>query len=958
MTSVNPGASTWSFYDNTLSASDKVDAAALDTQINDIWSRFDELLTALAVTIRDDDQLEDEIVRTRCLHPEVISLIATGGASTDVVQGTGTAGAVPVFTGDHLVADSSIRSLLGTVYLDGPTEISGSLTLSVGMSSLGQVALPAGELSFAPLLMPPGNPPIAPADGEVWMTSAGLYYRISGVTAGPVGLNSVLSSEKGAANGVATLGADSKIPSTQLPAIAITDTFVVNSEANMLALTAEVGDIAIRSDQNNSAYILQTAPATVLGNWVQIGATLSGTGTSGTIPLWSGSATLGDSVITQSGSAVTVTGSLTTTSRLILPASTASVAPLRIPHGTATSSLTNGDIWTTTTGIYAYINSSIVGPLGTMNGSGTSGQIALFNGTKNIVNSILSDDGTTVTVPGSSSTSSFRVGGVHTQSVSINNVLLSNNLYIDNTSTVKHFATGRGTLLRLDNASGNLTLQKAVSATGGATATLVDCFTVLPTGEMGIKVTPTASNGVLQLPGTGSTVGANGILWPACGSIYFSSGGNMAFSGAVNPSSFTFSDPNNAFIRIETNPTGAYRRLSANGSLIIEGGSGSITINSGSDITFSRIGVMPATSTSTASIRLPHGTAPTSPVNGDFWTTTAGMYAQINGVTIGPFTAGSGGTSSSGTTGTIPKFTAASALGDSSISVDASGAVLIVPSAYSNAQVNSNGKVVIDSGKVATRARASNDVCSVMLYAEDLGSSLSIDKNGSAKNGYVTGATASTTILTSGCDLVVGTYDSNQLTLTTSHISRFAISGGGVITMNQGNCPTQYVKGSIWQQTATVTVGNTVTETTLLSGTGDLTLPANCLTAGRTVRIRGQGVVSTTGSSPTLTLRAKIGSTTVTMCSAALPAAQPPGIMFEVIVTCRAAGASVAFGVSTRVCLEGNDWTTAPLVTRTSTAYLTEDTTVSKTLDITAQWGTANALNSISIHTCSVTLEH
>lgn len=37
--------------------------------------------------------------------------------------------------------------------------------------------------------------------------------------------------------------------------------------------------------------------------------------------------------------------------------------------------------------------------------------------------------------------------------------------------------------------------------------------------------------------------------------------------------------------------------------------------------------------TSIASIVLPHGTAPTAPVNGDTWTTTAGLFSRINGVT-------------------------------------------------------------------------------------------------------------------------------------------------------------------------------------------------------------------------------------------------------------------------------------------------------------------------------------
>jgi hypothetical protein len=40
--------------------------------------------------------------------------------------------------------------------------------------------------------------------------------------------------------------------------------------------------------------------------------------------------------------------------------------------------------------------------------------------------------------------------------------------------------------------------------------------------------------------------------------------------------------------------------------------------------------------------RLPHGAAPTSPTNGDVWTTTAGLYAQINGSTVGPFASSAG----------------------------------------------------------------------------------------------------------------------------------------------------------------------------------------------------------------------------------------------------------------------------------------------------------------------------
>jgi hypothetical protein len=48
-----------------------------------------------------------------------------------------------------------------------------------------------------------------------------------------------------------------------------------------------------------------------------------------------------------------------------------------------------------------------------------------------------------------------------------------------------------------------------------------------------------------------------------------------------------------------------------------------------------------ASSTTNAGLNLPHGAAPTTPVNGDIWTTTTGIYSRINGLTIGPLTSAS-----------------------------------------------------------------------------------------------------------------------------------------------------------------------------------------------------------------------------------------------------------------------------------------------------------------------------
>lgn len=85
-----------------------------------------------------------------------------------------------------------------------------------------------------------------------------------------LGLGSAAVLTAGAASGVATLGGDGKVPVSQLPALAINETFTVASQAAMLALTAERGDVAIRSDLAGAAYLLTAdAPAT-LANWVPI----------------------------------------------------------------------------------------------------------------------------------------------------------------------------------------------------------------------------------------------------------------------------------------------------------------------------------------------------------------------------------------------------------------------------------------------------------------------------------------------------------------------------------------------------------------------------------------------------------------------------------------------------------------------------------------------------------------
>lgn len=92
----------------------------------------------------------------------------------------------------------------------------------------------------------------------------------------------------GALEGKADL-VDGKVPSAQIPAVNISETWPVASEAAMLALDADRGDVAVRSDFDPAqAYMLTADDPSVLDNWTQLGSAgsvLSVNGQSGAVTL-------------------------------------------------------------------------------------------------------------------------------------------------------------------------------------------------------------------------------------------------------------------------------------------------------------------------------------------------------------------------------------------------------------------------------------------------------------------------------------------------------------------------------------------------------------------------------------------------------------------------------------------------------------------------------------------------
>jgi hypothetical protein len=100
------------------------------------------------------------------------------------------------------------------------------------------------------------------------------------------------ATEKGSTNGVATLGSDGKIPASQLPALAIKETFTIASQSAMLALAAQRGDMAIRTD-NGRTYVLASDNPSTLADWKEITA-------AGTAPVTSVAGKTGAVTLTKS----------------------------------------------------------------------------------------------------------------------------------------------------------------------------------------------------------------------------------------------------------------------------------------------------------------------------------------------------------------------------------------------------------------------------------------------------------------------------------------------------------------------------------------------------------------------------------------------------------------------------------------------------------------------------------
>ncbi|MGG3448619.1 hypothetical protein ABER98_01660 [Domibacillus aminovorans] len=168
------------------------------------------------------------------------------------------------------------------------TNLADGLMSKADKSKLDGVAANANNYTH------PASHPATMITGLATVATSGNYADL---TSKPT-LGTAAEKNTGNVNGnIPVIGADGKLDASIMPALAITDTFVVANQAAMLALTAEVGDVAVRTDLSKS-FILKTSPSSTLANWQELltppSTVTSVAGKSGAVTLTSADVGLGN----------------------------------------------------------------------------------------------------------------------------------------------------------------------------------------------------------------------------------------------------------------------------------------------------------------------------------------------------------------------------------------------------------------------------------------------------------------------------------------------------------------------------------------------------------------------------------------------------------------------------------------------------------------------------------------
>lgn len=233
-----------------------------------------------------------------------------------------------------------------------------------------------------------------------------------------------------------------------------------------------------------------------------------------------------------------------------------------------------------------------------------------------------------------------------------------------------------------------------------------------------------------------------------------------------------------------------------------------------------------ASTTGTAGMNCGVGATPTTPVNGDIWCTSAGMFVQINGGTVGPLGAGAGGTIAvtGGGTGQT-SFTA-------------------------NLPILGNGTGALAqgtrSGNTTAFATASGTLTSGHCVSIDGGGNF-VDAGGACTTGGGGGTVASSTI----GQVAVYTGTTTVTGLTGCNSGYFGTNGGGTVScqtsllaaLQASITQVGTIATGVWNGTV---IGATYGGTGVNNGSDTITLGGNFATSGAAITLTAIGATNIT----------------------------------------------------------------------------------------------------------------
>ena len=285
------------------------------------------------------------------------------------------------------------------------------------------------------------------------------------------------------------------------------------------------------------------------------------------------------------------------------------------------------------------------------------------------------------------------------------------------------------------------------------------------TGEVITPASTTSNAGLTITPGVAPTSPSDGEIWATTNDLQVRLNGvteTLAEQSWVTA----------GFYPLTGNPSGFLTSAALTPYALLSGA------------TFTGLVTTPAATTTTAGLNVPHGAAPTTPINGDVWTTTSGLFARINAGTQQFAPLGSNNT-------------------------------------FSNASSTYGSSTATGTINVASGATISGSTKTVNIGTGGVSGSTTTITIGSSNGG----TTTFNGTLNAGGNVSLGTFTG----ATSVSVANGATTTGLTKTVNIGT-------GGLAGSTSNITIGSTTgTSTTTLQGATNIT--GNLTTTGTTTEI-------------------------------------------------------------------------------------------------------------------------